>query len=123
MLSEPDYKLLVQYRKDFPAPDPSDRMQAQRFDRFVQEKRVAVSSYIQHTYPGIGECVVPDTWIVTLSGEDLLLEYEQAEKEQRAQNADKVTDRAFQIFLVVLTVVLTLLFEHCALPFLAGLVE
>ena len=66
---------------------------------------------------------MPDTWIITLSGEELLLEYEQAEQERRAQNADKVTDRAFQIFLVVLTVVLTLLFEHCALPFLSALVE
>lgn len=123
MLSKPDYELLVQYRNDFPAPDRSVVMQDQRFDRFVQQKLVTVSSYVRRSFPGVGECVVPDTWIVTLSGEDLLSEYEQAEKEQRAQNADKVSDRMFQIFLVLLTLVLTLFFEHCALPFLSALVE
>lgn len=123
MLSKPDYELLVQYRNDFPAPDRSVWMQAQRFDRFVQQKLVTVSSYVRRSFPGVGECVVPETWIVTLSGEDLLSEYEQAEKEQRAQNADKVSDRMFQIFLVLLTLVLTLFFEHCALPFLSALVE
>lgn len=123
MLSKPDYELLVQYREAFPAPDPADRVGKQRFDRLLQKKLVSVGSYVQQSIPEFGNCVVPDTWIVTLSGEDLLLEYEQAEKEQRAQNADKVSDRMFQIFLVLLTVVLTLFFEHCALPLLSALVE
>lgn len=123
MLSKRDYELLVKYRKDLPAPDPADAENHTRFDRFVQKKLVTVSSFLQHSFPGVGERFVPDTWIVTLSGDDLLSKYEQAEEEQRAQNSAKVHDRVFQVFLVFLTVVLTLLFEHFALPFLSGLIE
>ena len=123
MLSKPDYELLAKYRTDSPAPGSDEQENFLRFDRFVQKKLVSVSSYIQDASPVSGACVVPDTWIITLSGEDLLLEYEKAEEEQRTQDSAKVKDRAFQIFLVFLTVVLTLLFEHLALPFLAGLSE
>lgn len=110
MLSRRDYDLLVLYREERPWPE--DEKDEDRFRSLRDRKLVDAVSF----EPSSGDgwfAVMADNYRVTPAGEDALSEYEQSEAERREKSAkdaaDKKAEHGFQIRLVLLTALVTIL--------------
>lgn len=128
MLSQNDYDLLVLYRE--PRPWPEDEKDEDRFRSLLDRKLVDAVSFEPSS--GDGWFALQAThYQVNTPGEDALSEYEQSEAERREKRAkdaaDKKAEHGFQIRLVLLTALVTILgtlfVEHFMriVKFLSGL--
>lgn len=110
MLSQNDYDLLVLYRE--PRPWPEDEKDEDRFRSLLDRKLVDAVSYEASSGDG-WFAVQANLYKTGTLGDDALSEYEQREaerSEKRAKDAaDKKAEHGFQIRLVLLTALVTIL--------------
>lgn len=107
MLSERNYRALLEYRKEkYTGPKITEQI------RYFKE-----CDYIRPTSHELKEksgefCMNPTAWIITPRGEDALAEFEQVVKNHSEEKSQKKKDRAFDVFLVILGAIVGLLIEH-----------
>ena len=107
MLSERNYRALLEYRKEkYTGPKITEQI------RYFKE-----CDYIRPTSHELKEqsgefCMNPTAWIITPRGDDALAEFEQVVKNHSEEKSQKKKDRAFDVFLVIFGAIVGLLIEH-----------
>lgn len=107
MLSERNYRALLEYRKEkYTGPKITEQI------RYFKE-----CDYIHPTSHELKEqsgefCMNPTAWIITPRGDDALAEFEQVVKNHSEEKSQKKKDRAFDVFLVIFGAIVGLLIEH-----------
>lgn len=101
MISKASYETLVKFR-DGPieVDDREDRIISLIDDHLIEPDE---TYSVDRSSPGFYYIqVIPKTWRITLLGKDVLSEYEEVMRQQSEQVRQKKSDRAFEIFLVIL---------------------
>lgn len=107
MLSEGNYRALLEYRKEkYTGPKVTEQI------RYFKE-----CDYIRPTSHELKEqsgefCMNPTAWIITPRGEDALAEFEQVMQDHSEEKANQKKSRIFEIFLVLLGAVIGYLLDH-----------
>ena len=113
MLSDLDYKELIKFRE---GQQRIDDIRSPRLQRQIDLRHLEVKSFTHSLDSYGGDMYLSDEWGLTPSGEDALLEYEKARRQQEQVEKSKKADHTFQLLNTLVGALvgcaLTLLVEH-----------